>query len=83
MLVPGKYNVDTGFANFTVFVSIFASDGTVGIAHGGVEVGQGINVKVSYEGNKVCLNSAACSLMDTPAFAHALDGPTNLFFLSQ
>ncbi|KAK3736528.1 hypothetical protein QZH41_004418 [Actinostola sp. cb2023] len=47
VLVPGKYNVDTGFANFTVFVSIFASDGTVGIAHGGVEVGQGINVKVA------------------------------------
>lgn len=32
--------------NFSVVVSIFGTDGSVAVYHGGVEMGQGINTKV-------------------------------------
>jgi xanthine dehydrogenase/oxidase len=35
------------WGNFSVIVSIYAQDGTVAVAHGGIEMGQGINTKVS------------------------------------
>lgn len=45
-MVPLKYGVGYEGAMFTAMVSIFHTDGTVAIAHGGIEVGQGINTKV-------------------------------------
>lgn len=31
----------------TVLISVFATDGTIAVTHGGIEIGQGINTKVS------------------------------------
>ena len=47
-MVPLRFLLDwaTGVP-YTVFISIYLNDGTVAIAHGGVEIGQGINTKVS------------------------------------
>ena len=46
-MVPLKWNVLWNHLGaFTVMVSIYAADGTVAITHGGVEIGQGINIKV-------------------------------------
>ena len=45
-MVPLKYGVYYEGAMFTALVSIFHADGTVAIAHGGIEIGQGINTKV-------------------------------------
>lgn len=45
-LVPLKYALVYA-GNFSALVSIYAADGTVAVAHGGIECGQGINTKVS------------------------------------
>ena len=45
-MVPLKYSISYFGNIFTAMVSIFHTDGTVAIAHGGIEVGQGINTKV-------------------------------------
>lgn len=44
-VVPMVYHFHL-FGNYGVVVSIYKSDGSVSIAHGGVEMGQGINTKV-------------------------------------
>lgn len=45
-MMPLRFGITWENAPYTVFVSLYADDGTVAIAHGGVEVGQGINTKV-------------------------------------
>ncbi|XP_021929641.1 indole-3-acetaldehyde oxidase-like [Zootermopsis nevadensis] len=45
-LVPLKYALAYA-GNFSALVSIYAADGTVAVAHGGIECGQGINTKVA------------------------------------
>jgi hypothetical protein len=38
------------FGNFAAMVSIYAQDGTVAVSHVGIEMGQGVNTKVSLVG---------------------------------
>lgn len=46
-MMPLRYAIEWGCGfPYTVLVNIYATDGTVAISHGGVEVGQGINTKV-------------------------------------
>ncbi len=45
-MMPLKYTINWAEATpYYVTVNIYAEDGTVAIAHGGVEMGQGINTK--------------------------------------
>lgn len=46
-MMPLRFEISWNGAPYTVLVSIYAEDGTVAIAHGGVEMGQGINTKVN------------------------------------
>ncbi|XP_048451057.1 xanthine dehydrogenase-like [Rhincodon typus] len=46
-VVPLKYCLDWTEGFYLCTVSIFASDGSVMVTHGGVEIGQGINTKVA------------------------------------
>ena len=45
-MVPMNYHVGM-MAKMVALVSIYDKDGSVAVAHGGVEMGQGMNTKVS------------------------------------
>ena len=45
--MPLKWGASVGFTKYTVLVNIHGADGSVLVHHGGVEMGQGINTKVS------------------------------------
>ncbi len=45
-MMPLRFGIAWNGAPYTVLVNVYASDGTVAIVHGGVEIGQGINTKV-------------------------------------
>ena len=64
-MVPLKYFLDwSENVPYTLFVSVYASDGTVAICHGGVEIGQGINTKVRWDGCRVvglCVCMECCN----------------------
>ena len=46
-VMPMKYGIGWDGGNYNVYMTIYHVDGTVAIAHGGIESGQGINTKVS------------------------------------
>jgi len=46
-IVPMQYPFNF-WGNHPAIVSIFQSDGSVAVCHGGVEMGQGMNTKVKY-----------------------------------
>ena len=45
-VIPLKFGIGWATATYNVFLTLYHGDGTVAIAHGGVESGQGIDTKV-------------------------------------
>jgi xanthine dehydrogenase/oxidase len=71
-VVPIKFYCEPSGVPYTVLVNIYAEDGTVAIAHGGVEIGQGINTKVAQVAAltlgipMVKISIKACSTVTSP-----------------
>ena len=58
-MVPLKFSIGWDGAPYTVFVSVYSEDGTVAIAHAGIEIGQGINTKVHFIS---CVQHTICTV---------------------
>lgn len=61
-VVPLKFSLRWNFAQYSVLVSVYASDGSVAVVHGGVELGQGINTKVYHHYNMILYQNCTCFL---------------------
>ena len=46
-MVPLKFGISWQGVHYTCQVTIYYSDGTIAISHAGIEMGQGINTKVT------------------------------------
>ncbi|XP_076115153.1 xanthine dehydrogenase-like isoform X1 [Mytilus galloprovincialis] len=46
-VVPIKFGLSYAGVHYNAIVNIYAGDGSISIAHGGIEMGQGINTKVA------------------------------------
>lgn len=76
-LVPMKYGVNWTGTTYLVVVTIYNGDGSVSVAHGGIECGQGINTKVS----QACAKELGIPLQlvevkPTNALSNGNSGPT-------
>uniref|UniRef100_T1JEH9 FAD-binding PCMH-type domain-containing protein n=1 Tax=Strigamia maritima TaxID=126957 RepID=T1JEH9_STRMM len=76
-IVPMKYNVGFHCPVFNATVSIFNNGGSVQVAHGGIECGQGINTKVA----QVCAYTLGVPLdtvnvLPTNSFINPNSSPT-------
>ena len=49
-MVPIRYPhfINGNGIKFHCLISVFANDGTISVAHSGIEMGQGLNTKVLY-----------------------------------
>ena len=54
-MVPLKFGIVWLYEG-TVLVDVYAGDGSVAVVHGGVEVGQGINTKVTFTETYILLS---------------------------
>ena len=50
-VVPMKFAISYYLAHYNAIVNIYAGDGSISVAHGGIECGQGINTKVYMSGD--------------------------------
>ena len=48
-MVPMKFGLDWSGAYYNCFLSVYNGDGSVVVKHGGVEIGQGIDMKVQFQ----------------------------------
>ena len=67
-MMPLTYKHGYHRFNFTALVSIYYSDGTVAVSHGGVDMGQGMNTKVSSN----FWSQRGVDISATPIFGRAL-----------
>ncbi len=44
---PLKWGINWSAGNYNVLISIYAADGSVQLAHGGIEIGQGIHTGIT------------------------------------